>query len=195
MTPTNTTPAEAPARDVYRLGYRWLIKGPIDVVFDVLSDSREYPIWWTPCFKAAESKDTERGVGARAHLRVRSQLPYELVWDVVVVEYEPPNVLEVDTIVRLSDRFPLRGPVRYTLSQGPDGVEVVNEQTMYSERRLPRPLRAIAQRMFAYNHAWAFKIGGRGLQKAVDERLTAEPALDQGSPGVLPAHRPTPTGF
>jgi uncharacterized protein YndB with AHSA1/START domain len=162
--------------DEYRLGYRWLIRGPIDVVFDLLTHSADYPSWWAPCFKSAESDDTEVFVGARAHLRVRSQLPYELVWDVTLVELERPNLIVVDTIVRLSGRFPLRGPIRYTLTEGPDGVEVVNDQVIVSERRLPRPLRALTQRAFAYNHAWAFKIGGRGLQKAVDEVVAARAA-------------------
>jgi hypothetical protein len=86
----------------------------------------------------------------------------------------------VDTIVRLSGRFPLHGPIRYTLTEGPDGVEIVNDQVIVSERRLPRPLRAMLQRAFAYNHAWAFKIGGRGLQRAVDavvaDRAAGAPA-------------------
>ena len=166
--------AEATSGDVYRLGYRWLIKGPIDVVFDLLSHARDYPSWWTPCFKSAESDDTEVAVGARAHLRVRSRLPYELVWDITLVELDPPNVIVVDTIVRLSGRFPLRGPIRYPLTDGPDGVEVVNDQVIVSERRLPRPLRVLLQRAFAYNHAWAFRIGGRGLQQAVDRVVAAE---------------------
>jgi uncharacterized protein YndB with AHSA1/START domain len=164
------------AGDTYRLGHRWLIKGPIDVVFDLLSHSSDYPRWWAPCFKSAESDDAEVAVGARAHLRVRSQLPYTLVWDVTLVELDRPHVIEVDTIVRLSGRFPLRGPIRYTLTDGPDGVEVVNEQAIVSERRLPRPIRAIVQRAFAYNHRWAFKIGGRGLQKAVDQVVAARVA-------------------
>ena len=107
---------------------------------------------------------------------MRSRLPYELVWDVTVIELDPPNVIAVDTIVRMSGRFPLRGPVRYTLTEGPDGVDVVNDQIIVSERRLPRPLRALLQRAFAYNHAWAFRIGGRGLQKAVDQVVAARSA-------------------
>jgi uncharacterized protein YndB with AHSA1/START domain len=162
--------------DVYPLGYRWLIKGPIDVVFDLLTQSRDYPTWWSRCFKSAESDDTEVAVGARSHLRVRSRLPYELVWDATIVELDRPNLIVVDTIVRLSGRFPLRGPIRYTLADGPDGVEVVNDQVIVSERRLPRPLRALLQRAFAYNHAWAFKIGGRGLQQAVDRVVAARAA-------------------
>jgi uncharacterized protein YndB with AHSA1/START domain len=164
--------AGATSGDIYRLGHRWLIRGPIDVVFDLLSHAKDYPTWWVPCFKEAESDD-DVAVGARSHHRVRARLPYELVWDITLVELEPPNVIVVDTIVRLSGRFPLRGPIRYTLTERPDGVEVVNDQVIVSERRLPRPLRALLQRAFAYNHAWAFRIGGRGLQRAVDEVLAA----------------------
>ena len=164
--------AVAASGDVYRLGHRWLIRGPIDVVFDLLTRSTGYPTWWAPCFKSAETND-EVAVGARSHLRVRSRLPYELVWDITLTQLEPPNLIVVDTIVRLSRRFPLRGPIRYRLTTGPDGVEVVNDQVMISERHLPWPLRALLQRAFAYNHDWAFRIGGRGLQKAVDGVVAA----------------------
>src|SRR5260221_6209359 len=164
-----TTGATQTEGDVYRIGNRWLIHGPIEDVFDLLTRSTDYPTWWAPCFKSADSEDSDVAVGARAHLRVRSRLPYELIWDVTVVELERPNLIVVDTIVRLSGRFPLRGPIRYRLTEGPDGVEVVNDQVIVSERRLPGPLRAIAQRAFAYNHNWAFEIGGRGIQTAVDE--------------------------
>jgi uncharacterized protein YndB with AHSA1/START domain len=169
-------PLVAPEGDVYRLGHRWVITGPIEVVFDVLSRSRDYPTWWVPCFKSAETDNPEVVVGARAHLRVGARLPYELVWDITIVEVDRPHVLTVDTILRLSGRFPMRGPIRYTLTEGPDGVEVVNEQLIVAERRLSRPLRALAQRAFAYNHAWAFKIGGRGLQKKVDEVVAGRAA-------------------
>lgn len=145
------------------------------MVFDVLSNARDFPTWWD-CFKSVESDDTEFVVGSSARIRVRAQLPYQLDWDVTVATIDRPRFLEIDTIVRLNSRFPLRGPIRYTLAEGPDGVEVVNEQILVAERRLPRPLRALAQRAFAYNHAWAFKRGGIGLQKAVDEVVAARAA-------------------
>jgi uncharacterized protein YndB with AHSA1/START domain len=172
-----------PNGDIYRLGHRWLIKGPIDVVFDVLGRARDYPSWWVPCFKSAESDDAEVAVGARSHLRVRAKLPYELVWDITLVEVDRPHVLTVDTILRLSGRFPMRGPIRYTLTEVPGGVEVVNEQVIVAERHLPRPLRALAQRAFAYNHAWAFRIGGRGLQGKVDEVVAGRAARAPASVG------------
>jgi uncharacterized protein YndB with AHSA1/START domain len=173
-TPSESSPATS--GDVYLLGHRWVINGPIDVVFDLLSHPRGYPTWWSPCFKSAESDSDEVVVGARSHLRVRSRLPYELVWDITLIEVQPPTVIVVDTIVRLSGRFPLRGPIRYTLTETAEGVEVVNDQVIVSERRLPRPFRALLQRAFAYNHTWAFRIGGRGLQSAVNEIVTTRAA-------------------
>ena len=164
--------ALAATGDVYRLGYRWLIQGPIDVVFDLLSHAKDYPRWWQPCFKSAEADDVV-AVGARSHLRVRARLPYELIWDITLVQLDRPHVIVVETNLRLSGRFPMHGPIRYTLTEGPDGVEVVNDQLIVAERRLPRPVRAILQRAFAYNHAWAFRIGGRGLQREVDRIVAA----------------------
>ncbi len=164
--------ALAASGDVYRLGHRWLIHGPIDVVFDLLSRANDYPTWWQPCFKAAES-DGVIAVGGRSHLRVRARLPYELIWDITVRELERPTLIVVDTDLRLSGHFPMHGPIRYRLTEGPNGVEVLNDQVIVAERRLPRPLRALLQRAFAYNHAWAFRIGGRGLQRAVDRAVAA----------------------
>jgi hypothetical protein len=167
-----STAALEASGDVYRLGYRWLINGPIDVVFDLLSHAKDYPTWWQPCFKSAESDD-EVAVGARSHLRVRARLPYELIWDITLVELERPSLIVVDTNLRLSGHFPMHGPIRYRLREVPNGVEVINDQMIVAERRLPRPLRALLQRAFAYNHAWAFRIGGRGLQRAVDRAVAA----------------------
>src|SRR5215204_4602185 len=116
-----STPGDSTAAtegDVYRLGHRWLIKGPIDVVFDLMSRSYNYPTWWAPCVKSTTSDDIEVAVGARAQVRMRGQLPYEMVLDVTLVQMDRPYLLEVDTIIRLSGRFPMRGPVRYTLTEG-----------------------------------------------------------------------------
>lgn len=176
--PATVRPASPPTSnptttgDVYRLGHRWLIKGPIDVVFDVLSQLREFPTWWS-VFKSVESDDPEFGVGASARVRTRVVLPYDLDWALTVAAMDRPRLLELDATVLLANRFPLRGPLRFTLTETGDGVEVLNEQVFTSERRLPRPLRAIAQRMFAFNHAWGFERGGKSLQKAVDEAVAA----------------------
>jgi len=185
MQPATAVPAadpinDAKAGDVYRLGHRWLIKGPIDVVFDVISNVREQPTWWS-VVKSVESDATDLGVGAHARLLVRARLPYTITWDVTVSAIDRPRFLETDTTLSLNGRFPMRGPVRYTLIEGPDGVEVVNEIIICSGRRLPRALHALTQRAFAYNHAWSARRGGPGLQKAVDGVVAARAA---GVPGA-----------
>lgn len=167
------TSSQTTTGDAYRLGHRWLIQGPIDVVFDVLSQLRDFPTWWS-VFKSVESDDPEFGVGATARVRTRVVLPYDLDWALTVAAMDRPRLIELDATVLLANRFPLRGPLRFTLTETSEGVEVLNEQVFTSERRLPRPLRAIAHRMFAYNHAWGFERGGIALQKAVDQTVAEQ---------------------
>jgi hypothetical protein len=168
-----------PAGDRFRLRHRWLIEGPIDVAFDLLSRGTTFPDWWAPVFLSAETDDPEPVVGSRVRYRVRARLPYRLDWDVTLRRLEPPHVIQTDTVVVLGGRFRLSGPIRFTLTETPHGVEIRNEQLMTTDRRLPSPLRALAQRAFAYNHAWAFRVGGRGLQRAVDEAVTVTGRSDQ----------------
>jgi hypothetical protein len=119
------TSAQATTGDVYRLGHRWLIQGPIDAVFDVLSQLTEFPTWWS-VFKSVESDDPELGVGASARVRTRVVLPYDLDWDLTVAAKDRPRLLELDATVLLANRFPLRGPLRFTLTETADGVGVLN---------------------------------------------------------------------
>ena len=152
--------------DVYHLGYRWLIEGPIETVYHFVSHGRTYPEWF-PVFLDAQSDDDEVRVGSRMRYHVKALLPYHLYWDVTVSRRDPPRLVETDTTVSLSGRFRLSGWVRFRLAQQGPLVEVINEQEMRAERPLPGPLRALAARAFAFNHDYAMAAGGRGLQRAV----------------------------
>ena len=169
-----------PAGDVYRLGYRWLIKGPIDVVYDLLLDIGNHPSWWG-AFKSVEVDSTEVAVGTRARIRLRARMPYTVIWDVTFAQVDRPRFIEMDTVIVFSSRFPMSGPVRCTLTEGPEGVEVVNEQIVFTQRRLPGPLRNLMQRAFDADYNWSFKSAGPGLQKAVDEVLAARAVIAPAS--------------
>jgi uncharacterized protein YndB with AHSA1/START domain len=123
--------------DTYRLSHRWLISGPIDVAFDVLSRGTAFPAWWAPVFLSAESDDTEPVVGSRVRYRVRGRLPYSLHWDVTLRRLERPHIIETETIVVLGGRFRLRGPIRFTLTETADGVEILNDPD--DDQRPPAP--------------------------------------------------------
>ena len=161
--------------DVYRLGYRWLIHGPIDTVYHFVSHGRTYPEWF-PVFLDAQSDDDEVRVGANVHYHVKALLPYHLYWDVTIRRLEPPRLVETDTTVGLGGWFRLGGWVRFTLREQGGRVEVLNEQEMRAERSLPGPLRALAARAFAFNHDQAMADGGRGLQRAVNAAVAARRA-------------------
>ena len=158
--------------DAYHFGYRWEIEGPIDVVFECVSDARTFHEWFS-VFKdvKVEDQDGPIGVGSRAICKVQAILPYSLDWDITVSEYDPPHYVSTDCQLVLSDRFSLNGYVKYRFEQVGSKVVVINEQELRSERPLPGPLRAMAQKMFAYNHDWAMGKGQTGLQAYVNRRV------------------------
>jgi uncharacterized protein YndB with AHSA1/START domain len=162
-----------PSSDHYRLGYRWLIEGPIETVFRYLSDGNSVTQWW-PQFKWARMEPETVQIGARLRARVKSLLPYQLHWDAAVSQLEAPRLIQYETQLSLSHRFRLRGWIRYTLRQTRGRVEVLNEQLMTAERPLPRPLRPLAQRLFNFNHRYAMKRGGAGLQEIVRRDLAGQ---------------------
>jgi hypothetical protein len=171
-------PAASPAprsRPDYRVGHRWRIEGPIDLVFHYLSQTRTYPEWW-PAILAAHTDDTEVKVGARVRVRVKSALPYSLDWDCTVTRVEPPHVMDIATDLVLGGRFRLDGMTYLRLREDGAYVEVVQEEEFWARQRLPAPLRAVAGRLFAYNHAVAAAPGERGLQRVVRAALAARDA-------------------
>jgi uncharacterized protein YndB with AHSA1/START domain len=172
------------AGDVYHLGYRWNIDGPIDTVFHFVSHGRTYPEWF-PVFRDARSEDDEVRVGARVRYHVKALLPYHLYWDVRLTRLEPPHLVETDTTVTLGSWLRLGGWVRFRLEERDGRVAVFNEQEIRAERSLPAPLRALAARAFAFNHDRAMAGGGRGLQRAVSAAVAATqaepPASGHGS--------------
>jgi len=155
-----------PSAEQYRLGYRWLIQGPIERVFHYVTEGNAVTQWW-PQFRWAVMEPSQPRVGAHLRARVKSLLPYQLYWEAVVNRIEAPHLVEYETELSLSHRFRFTGRIRYTFHQRNAVVEVVNEQVMVPERSLPRPLRPLAQMLISFNHGYAMKRGGKGLQEIV----------------------------
>jgi hypothetical protein len=154
---------------VYRLGYRWTVPGPIDVVYHYVSDSRTFKNWFY-VFKEVFPDDPGGPirVGTHTRMRVKALLPYTLDWDVTVSRHEPPHLLETDVRLSLSGRFGLHGYVRYRFEEQPDGVvAVINEQELAADRPLPRLLHRLAQAAFTFNHEWAFGRAEAPLRRIV----------------------------
>ncbi|MDQ3809804.1 MAG: hypothetical protein M3336_05890 [Chloroflexota bacterium] len=155
--------------DVYRLGYRWLVRGPIETVFRFVSDARTYLDWFT-VFKEVHADDAVGPiqVGSHTTMRVKALLPYTLDWDVTVVRHEPPSLHETAVKLSLSSRFGMHGWIRFRLAEQPGGlIAVYNEQELAADRPQPRLLRPLTQAAFTFNHRWAFRQAERPLQAIV----------------------------
>jgi hypothetical protein len=157
------------APDVYRDGYRWVIRGPIDVVFRYVSDARTFCDWFT-VFKEVHPDDPTAPiqVGTHSTMRVKALLPYTLDWDVTVVRHEPPRHQETFVKLSLSGRFGLHGRISFSFEEQPDGtVVVINDQELMADKPLPRILHPIAEAFFRFNHRWAMGQAQRPLQAIV----------------------------
>jgi uncharacterized protein YndB with AHSA1/START domain len=152
----------------YRLGYRWLVEGPIETVFHYVGDSRTFRQWF-PVFKEVSQDEPQAPVrvGSHSRYRVQALLPYTLDWDVTVSRYEPYRLIETDCTVSLNGRFRLRGFVRYRFEQCGPLVRVTNEQELTPDRPLPGALHRLAQAVFSFNHDWAMARAAPGLQRVV----------------------------
>jgi hypothetical protein len=165
--------------DVYRFGYQWRIRGPIESVYHYVSDSRTFPAWFG-VFKEVKPDDPVGPimVGTHTLARVQALLPYVLDWDITVTRYLPPTLLETDVKLSLNGRFGMHGYVRYTLEELPGNVVLVtNAQELVADKPLPSILHGVAQAGFAFNHDWAMRQAQAPLQAVVRDSSVGWPAI------------------
>ena len=91
--------------------------------------------------------------------RVEEAEPLELAFDVAE---------EADQLV-LGGRLRLSGSTTVRLSQQGPYVDVIQDEVLTADWHLPGPLRALANRIFSFNHATAAAGGERGLQRLIRE--------------------------
>lgn len=150
------------AHTIFRFAHRWIVEGELSEAFDLVSDPRTFGKWF-PLFKQVELSSPTGQItpGACCTCMVRASLPYAVRWHVEVTGIQPN---ELTTFCRLN-LWGLRmaGTVRYTFSQQGKQVVIDNNQVLVADRGFPRPIHAILQRLFAWNHRQAMRRGGIGL--------------------------------
>ncbi len=164
--------------DIYRFGYQWRIRGPIESVFHYVSDARTFPEWFG-VFKEVRADDANSPIQVGSHTvaRVQALLPYVLDWDITVSRYVPPSLLETAVQLSLDGRFGMHGYVRYMFEALRGGIVLVtNEQELVANQPLPRVLHAVAQAAFAFNHDWAMRHAQAPLQALVRDSSAGFPA-------------------
>ncbi len=136
----------------YRFRSLWALAAPVDRVYDVLADAEHYPRWW-PQVREVTRLDDRRGV-----IRVRSRLPYDLVFTAREVRRDPAaGVLE---IMMTGD---LDGWARWTLTSTGQGTRARYDQEVHVTKPLMRRLAVPGRLVFRANHALMMRAGRRGL--------------------------------
>jgi uncharacterized protein YndB with AHSA1/START domain len=136
----------------YRFRSLWVLAAPADDVYDVLADAERYPRWW-PQVREVTRLDDRSGV-----IRIRSLLPYDLVFTAREVRRDPAaGILE---IAMTGD---VDGWARWTLTPDGPGTRARYDQEVRVTKPLLRRLAVPGRPAFRANHALMMRAGRRGL--------------------------------
>ena len=153
--------------NAYRFVEHWTIPGfSPQQVYDVLSEARLLPEWWTGVYLEATPEDPSAPprVGGRARVKARGFLPYVLRMTLEATVLEPAKAVEVRT------RGDLDGVWRATLSADGTGTRVDIVETVAAQKPLIRFLSPLLKPVFAWNHYWTTPRGEAGLRAYLTRR-------------------------
>ncbi|GAA0697197.1 SRPBCC family protein [Kitasatospora atroaurantiaca] len=150
----------------YHLTSTWQLPAGPERVYRVLQDVAGYPAWW-PQIRSVRRIDDRTG-----ELRVRSFLPYELLFTVHEQRQDAgARLLQAEL------RGDLQGWSRWQVSAAGPGSVVVFEEEVRPGKPLMRRLAPLARPLFLANHAVMMRSGERGLRAL----LSAPPATSSAS--------------
>jgi hypothetical protein len=161
-----------PANSYRFVEYWWIPGASPEEVYGTISQARLLPEWWKGVYLEAEPLDgtSEPYVGARARVKARGFLPYELNFILETTALQPGRLVEVRTVGDFV------GFWRATLSPEPGGTRVDIDWRVVVEKPLIRSLSPLLKPLFAWNHNWTTPRGGapqvlKGTRRAAGGRL------------------------
>lgn len=153
----------------YHFVTHWRIRGPVQLVYDILKDGEGYSTWWRPAYVST------RKVGdKKVRSLVRAKLPYTLDFTTQLVRENPPEEIEIRALGELSGRG------LWKLEPAGDAVSVTFYWDVRAEKPLVKLLSPILKPLFRWNHDWVMKVGETGLQQEIEHRSS----LRLGKPRV-----------
>lgn len=143
----------------YHFITHWRVRGPIQLVYDILKDGEAYSQWWRPAYVST------RAVGPKAiRSLVRAKLPYTLDFTTEAVRENPPTELEIRATGELSGRGLWR------LRQEGDWTVIEFYWDVRAEKFLVKLLSPLLKPLFRWNHDWVMRVGEEGLQREIEHR-------------------------
>jgi uncharacterized protein YndB with AHSA1/START domain len=144
------------AANVYHFEDRWYVPFPIEKVWEVLSQPKDYPRWWRGVYLSAEpldgSDDAKRG--KRVAVVARGWLPYKLRFMIQTLTLEKPKLIEFQA----TGDF-ITDSSRWVLRPEGNGTSVTLEWNPRVEKPLVKLLSPVLKPLFRWNHHWTMKRG------------------------------------
>jgi hypothetical protein len=146
--------------NLYHFEDHWSVPHPAPVVWDVLSQSRQYPAWWNQVYLSAEPLDgcTEPRVGGRVAVVAKGRLPYKLRFTVETLKLERPTLIEF----KATGDFRTESS-RWVLTPRGNSTDVLLDWNPIVEKPIIKLLSPILKPVFRWNHDWTMKVGQRQI--------------------------------
>jgi uncharacterized protein YndB with AHSA1/START domain len=152
----------------YRFLTTWLLEAPQERVWDAIYESERWPEWWHGVLEADKLEEgDESGVGQYRRYVWKSKLPYRLEFFVRTTRVEKPYLLEGNAEGELA------GVGRWRLFERDGVTAALYEWNVHTTRAWMNLLAPLARPIFAVNHDYVMRNGGRGLAKLLDAPLLA----------------------
>jgi uncharacterized protein YndB with AHSA1/START domain len=150
----------------YRFLDRWLVRAPIERVYETIGDTLGYQRWWTDFVLRSEGDPGEPRPGKRNRLLVKAFLPYKVRFGLEVLEAERPRRI----LSRLSGDFD--GTGEWQLTETAEGVEAFLDWRPEVNKRLIAYLTPVLRPLFRANHTWAMTRGERQINELLSPGRT-----------------------
>lgn len=153
----------------YHFVTHWRVKGTLDQVFDVLSNTAEFPRWCPSVYLSTQEVHPGGAdhIGRVVEMHTQARLPYKLHWYSRLTDENRPYGFSIEA----SGDFQGRGV--WTFSRDGKHVKITYEWTVRAEKPLLKYLSFLLKPLFAANHRWAMARGEEGLKAELARRAGA----------------------
>jgi hypothetical protein len=150
----------------YHFITEWRVEAPIETVYEILKDGKEYARWWSDVYLETklEPSGNPDGIGDKIILLTRGKLPYKLRWTATAEHAEKPTKIEISA----SGDFVGRGI--WELRQIGKEVLIRFDWRLRADKPLLRFLSPIFKPIFSWNHHWAMDKGQMRLREEIVRR-------------------------
>ena len=158
------------ASNKYHFVDHWDVPFPIDQVWEVLSRTREFPVWWQGVYLSVDALDEAPGpkVGERVAAVARGWLPYKLHFTIETTALEKPHLIAF----KATGDFETDDS-RWLLTPTTMGTHVILDWNPIVEKPVVKFLSPLLKPLFRWNHNWTMVRGQRQIVEYMSQRSTS----------------------